>query len=65
MAKTLKTSGDYNVKAGAGASGTNQIKLDAKTTRVTGDLVIDGDQVTQNVTNTTIEDQFMEINRNY
>ena len=65
MAKTLKTSGDYNVKAGAGSSGTNQIKLDAKTTRVTGDLVIDGDQVTQNVTNTTIEDQFLEINRNY
>ena len=65
MAKTLKTSGDYNIKAGAGSSGTNQIKLDAKTTRVTGDLVIDGDQVTQNVTNTTIEDQFMEINRNY
>tara|TARA_B100001287_G_C22667054_1_gene523332 strand:- start:725 stop:1585 length:861 start_codon:yes stop_codon:yes gene_type:complete len=65
MAKTLKTSGDYNIKAGAGSSGTNQIKLDAKTTRVTGDLVIDGDQVTQNVTNTTIEDQFLEINRNY
>ena len=65
MAKTLKTSGDYNIKAGAGSSGTNQIKLDAKTTRVTGDLVIDGDQVTQNVTNTTIEDHFMEINRNY
>ena len=65
MAKTLKTSGDYNIKAGAGSSGTNQIKLDAKTTRVTGDLIIDGDQVTQNVTNTTIEDQFLEINRNY
>jgi len=65
MSKNILSSKDLNLKAGTGAAGTNQIKLDAKTTRVTGDLVIDGDQVTENVTNTTIEDQFMEINRNY
>jgi len=65
MAKTLKTSGDYTVKAGDGNSGSNTIKLDSRDVRVTGNLTVDGDQVVQNVTNTTIEDQFLEINRNY
>jgi hypothetical protein len=64
MAKNIVTSGDYNVKAGNGSAGTNQIKLDSKTVRITGDLTVDGSQVVQNVTNTTIEDQFMELNRN-
>ena len=65
MAKTLRTSGDYTIKAGAGASGVNNINLDSKTVRISGDLVIDGDQVVQNVTNVTVEDQFLELNRNY
>ena len=65
MARTLKTSGNYTVKAGAGNSGTHTIKLDSRDVRITGNLTIDGDQVTQNVTNTTIEDQFLELNRNY
>ena len=65
MAKTLRTSGDYTIKTGTGASGSNSVFLDSKTTRVMGDLIIDGDQVVQNVTNTTIEDQFLEVNRNY
>jgi len=64
MAKTLRTSGDYNIKAGSGAAGTNTIKLDSKHTRITGDLTVDGSQTTLNVTNTTIEDQFIELNRN-
>ena len=68
MAKTLKTSGDYTIKAGAGynsGSGTNTIDLNSRYVRIRGDLTVDGDQVVQNVTNTTIEDQFLEINRNY
>jgi len=65
MAKTLRTSGDYTVKAGAGNAGSHTIKLDSRDVRVTGNLTVDGDQVVQNVTNTTIEDQFLEINRNY
>jgi len=65
MAKTLRTSGDYTIKAGAGAAGVNNINLDSKTVRISGDLVIDGDQVVQNVTNVTVEDQFLELNRNY
>ena len=64
MAKTLRTSGDYTVKAGAGNAGSHTIKLDSRDVRVTGNLTIDGDQVVQNVTNTTIEDQFIELNRN-
>ncbi len=64
MAKTLRTSGDYTIKSGNGAAGTNTIKLDSKDVRITGDLTIDGSQVTQNVVNTTIEDQFLELNRN-
>ena len=65
MAKTLKTSGDYTIKAGAGSAGIHTIKLDSADVRITGNLTIDGDQVVQNVVNTTIEDQFLEINRNY
>jgi len=68
MAKTLRTSGDYTVKAGAGfngGSGTNTIDLNSRYVRIRGDLTVDGDQIVQNVQNTTIEDQFLEINRNY
>jgi hypothetical protein len=68
MAKTLRTSGDYTVKAGAGfngGAGTNTIDLNSRYVRIRGDLTVDGDQIVQNVQNTTIEDQFLEINRNY
>jgi hypothetical protein len=64
MAKTLKTSGDYTVKAGAGSAGSNTIKLDAKYVRIPGDLTIDGTQTVINSTTLTIEDQFLEVNRN-
>lgn len=65
MAKTLRTSGDYTVKAGAGAAGTSDISLDSRMVIITGDLRVDGDQVVQNVTNVTVEDQFIELNKNY
>ena len=67
MAKTLRTSSDYTIKAGAGyngGAGTKTIDLDSRYVRIRGDLTVDGDQIVQNVTNTTIEDQFLEINRN-
>jgi hypothetical protein len=67
MAKTLKTSGDYTVKAGAGydsGSGTNTIRLDARYVRVPGDLVVEGTQTTVDSQTLTIEDQFIEVNRN-
>jgi len=64
MAKTLRTSGNYTVKAGAGASGSHYINLDAKYTRIKGDLIVDGDQTTLNTQTITLEDQFIELAKN-
>jgi hypothetical protein len=64
MAKTLRTSGDYTIKAGAGATGTNQIDLDSKTVRVRGDLIVDGDTTTINTATLSVEDTFIEVARN-
>jgi hypothetical protein len=64
MAKTLKTSGDYTIKAGAGSAGSNTIRLDAQTVRIPGNLSIDGTQTVINSTTLTVEDQFIEVNRN-
>lgn len=67
MAKTLKTSSDYTVQAGAGyngGSGTNTIKLDALRVRIPGNLDVEGTQTTINSQTLTVEDQFLEVNRN-
>ena len=64
MAKTLRTSGDYTIKAGSGAVGTNQIDLDSQTVRVRGDLIVDGGTTTVNTANLSIEDTFIELARN-
>ena len=64
MAKTLKTSGDYTVKAGAGSSGSNTIRLDASAVRIPGNLTVEGTQTTINSQTLTLEDQFIEVNRN-
>ena len=64
MAKTLKTSGDYTIKAGAGSAGSNTIRLDAAQVRIPGNLSIDGTQTVINSTTLTVEDQFIEVNRN-
>ena len=64
MAKTLRTSGDYTIKAGSGAAGTNQIDLDSQTVRVRGDLIVDGGTTTVNTANLSIEDTFIELARN-
>ena len=64
MAKTLRTSGDYTIKTGTGASGSNTVFLDTKTTRVQGDLVVDGTRTELNTATLSVEDQFIEVNRN-
>jgi hypothetical protein len=64
MAQTLKTSGDYTIKTGTGATGTNQIDLDTKTVRVRGDLIVDGDQTIVNTATLSVEDTFIELARN-
>jgi hypothetical protein len=67
MAKTLRTSGDYTVKAGAGydsGSGSNTIRLDSRYVRIPGDLIVEGTQTVVDSQTLTIEDQFIEVNRN-
>jgi len=64
MAKTLRTSEDYTIKAGAGAAGNNQILLDSQTVRVTGDLMIDGTQTVINTETLSVEDAILVLNRN-
>ena len=67
MAKTLRTSGDYTVKAGAGynsGSGANTIQLDARYVRIPGDLTVSGTTTTIDSQTLSIEDQFIEVNRN-
>lgn len=64
MAKTLRTSGDYTIKTGSGAAGSNVIDLDSKTVRVRGDLIVDGDQTVVNTANLSVEDTFIELARN-
>jgi len=63
MAKTLRTSGDYTITTGTGASGSNTVFLDSKTTRVQGDLVVDGTRTELNTATMSIEDKFIEVNR--
>ena len=63
MAKTLRTSGDYTITTGTGAAGSNTVFLDTKTTRVVGDLVVDGTRTELNTATMSIEDQFIEVNR--
>ncbi len=64
MAKTLRTSGDYTIKAGAGTAGTHEVIIDAKTFRVKGDLAVDGDQTVVNTSILSVEDTFIELARN-
>ncbi len=64
MAKTLRTSGDYTIKTGSGAAGSNVIDLDSKTVRVRGDLIVDGDTTTVNTATLSVEDTFIELARN-
>ena len=65
MAKTLRTSGDYTIKAGDGfdsGSGTNTITLDSLNVSVNGNLTVGGTSTTVSTTNTTIEDNIIELN---
>jgi hypothetical protein len=64
MAKTLKTSGDYTIKAGAGSAGIHTIKLDAQNVRIPGNFIIDGTQTVINSTTLTVDDPFIEVIRN-
>tara|TARA_Y100000389_G_C17371352_1_gene469224 strand:+ start:14 stop:850 length:837 start_codon:yes stop_codon:yes gene_type:complete len=64
MAKHLRTSGDYTIKTGTGASGSNSVIFDSKTTRVKGDLVVDGTNTVVDTASLTIEDPIIILSRN-
>ena len=64
MAKTVRTSGDYTIKAGDGynsGSGTNTINLDSLNVSITGNLEVGGTSSTISTTNTEIEDNIIEL----
>ena len=64
MAKHLRTSGDYSIKTGTGASGSNSVIFDSKTTRVKGDLIVDGTNTVVDTASLTIEDPIIILSRN-
>jgi len=64
MAKTLRTSGDYTIKTGTGASGSNSVIFDSKTTRMSGDLIVDGTSTTLNTATLTVEDPIIRLAKN-
>ena len=64
MAKHLRTSGDYTIKTGTGASGSNSVTLDSKTTTVKGDLIVEGTNTSLETTTLTIEDPIIRLAKN-
>ena len=64
MAKTLRTSGDYTIKAGSGAAGSNSVTIDSKDLRVLGDLTVDGTNTVLNTASLSIEDAQIILARN-
>ena len=64
MAKTLRTSGDYTIKTGSGSGGSNSVIFDSKTTRVKGDLIIDGTQTVIDTATLQVDDPIIKLSRN-
>jgi len=64
MAKTLRTSGDYTVKAGNGFSGNNDIILDSRTVIVKGSMDIEGESTTIDTATLSVEDPIIILSRN-
>jgi len=64
MAKTVRTSGDYTIKTGAGSSGSNAIFLDSQRTVVEGNLEVKGTQTSVDSTSLKVEDNFIIVARN-
>ena len=64
MAKHLRTQADYTIKTGTGSSGSNSVILDTKTTRVKGDLIVEGANTSLETTTLTIEDPIIRLAKN-
>ena len=64
MAKTLRTSGDYTIKTGTRAGGSNYVNVDSSNTRVMGNLIVDGTRTELNTSTLSVEDSSLLLNRN-
>ena len=64
MAKTLQTSGNYTIKTADDGVITLDTGLNIGQVRVTGDLIISGQQTTVNSTNLNVADNIIVINAN-
>ena len=64
MAKTLRTSGDYTIKTGSGAGGSNTVTFDSKNVRLLGDLTVDGTNTVLNTASLSVEDAQIVLARN-
>ena len=64
MAKTVRTSGDYTIKTGAGSGGSNAIFLNSQRTVVEGNLEVKGTQTSVDSTSLKVEDNFIIVARN-
>jgi hypothetical protein len=64
MSKTVRSSADYTIKTGAGASGSNAIFLDSQRTIVQGSLEVKGTQTNVDSTTLNVEDNFIVVARN-
>ena len=71
MAKNIRTSGNYSIRAGTGSTGdktlslaAQTIDLDSATVKIRGNLDIEGTQTVIDTANLSIEDNIITLNRN-
>jgi hypothetical protein len=62
MGQFIQVSGDYNIKAGEGATITLDTGAGVGETRVTGNLVVEGDTLYVSVENLNVDDNIITIN---
>ena len=62
MGQFIQVSGDYNIKAGEGATITLDTGTGVGETRVTGNLVVEGDTLYVSVENLNIDDNIITVN---
>jgi hypothetical protein len=62
MGQFIQVSGDYNIKAGEGATITLDTGAGVGNTRVTGNLIVEGDTLNVSVENLNIQDKIITLN---
>jgi hypothetical protein len=62
MGQFIQVSGDYNIKAGEGATITLDTGAGVGNTRVTGNLVVEGDTLYVSVENLNVDDNIITVN---